>query len=116
MKSRSLNLNEGDPVSCCRFFRFEEWHDDCPLNYNESTMKVNHELSEKLRGKRFLRPDRKVMTVSHVNQLDGPGGPYFSVFYNVDKPEIGDTGAGSCWLDTLESLVEVQGDSYARRG
>ena len=73
-------------------------------------MEVNRELSEKLKRKRYLWPDGRVMTVSHVIETDGPGGPYYRAVYNVDEPEIGSTGVGSCSLTYIESLVEIGND------
>jgi len=75
--------------------------------YVTFVMKVNRELSDRFKGRRYSRPDGRIITISHVNQIEGSSGSYFTAFYNVDRPEIGTTGAGSCFLDYLESLVEI---------
>jgi hypothetical protein len=47
------------------------------------------------------------MTISHVTQEEGTGGPYFQVVYDLDVPEPGFTGKGTCLLDSLDSFVEI---------
>jgi hypothetical protein len=85
-------------------------HCTCMTN---STMIVNPELSEKYKGKKYWMPDGsgRIMTVSHVLQSEGQGGPFYEVFYNIDKPIPGRTGHSTCSLTTLKSLVEIQDDS-----
>ena len=73
-----------------------------------SIMEVNDKLTAEYRGKRYRRPsDGKVITVSHVLETNGPGGPRFEAFYNVAEPEIGSTGHGTCSLTYLEGLVSA---------
>lgn len=83
-------------------------HRTCMTN---SIMTVNTELTEKYKGKRYRMPDGRLMTVSHVLQNEGEGGPFYEVIYDTDKPLPGGAGQGQCSLKTLESLVEIQDDS-----
>ncbi len=68
---------------------------------------VHQELTDKYRGRRYQLED-SVLTVSHVIQVDGEGGPYYEVIYNRYPPQPNSTGTGSCWLDVLLGLVEIR--------
>ena len=70
-------------------------------------MEVDQVLTKQYQGKEYVDGQR-VITVSHVNRIDGPNGSYLTVFYNADEPEIGRTGQGSCFLDYLQGLPEVR--------
>jgi hypothetical protein len=71
-------------------------------------MKVNDKLTAEYKGRKYRRPtDGKVITISHVLEIDGPSGAYFEAFYNVAEPEIGSTGHGTCSLTYLEGLASA---------
>jgi hypothetical protein len=73
-------------------------------------MDVNEKLSEEYKGKRYRRPtDGRVIVISHVLQADLPDGtPYLEAFYNVVEPAPETTGHGTCSLEYLKSLTEVE--------
>jgi len=76
--------------------------------YLRTIMDVHQELSAKFRGRRYLTPEGRLITVSHVNQIDGSAGSYFTAHYNADEPDGNNsTRAGSCRLDFLECLAEI---------
>jgi hypothetical protein len=68
---------------------------------------VHKELTEEYRGRRYRDRDT-VLTVNHVLQVDGSGGPRFRVVYDRDPPDANSTGRGACWLDALEQLPEIR--------
>jgi hypothetical protein len=71
-------------------------------------MQLTSNQYDEFKGKRYLRPDGKVITVSHINRIDGVNGDScFSAFYRIDEPEAGYTGHGSCFLDVLECFTEL---------
>ena len=77
--------------------------------YVTSIMKVNRELSDRFKGRRYSTLDGRIIAISHVNQIDGPTGSYFTAYYNADRPDIGSTTrAGSCRLDYLDDLIEIR--------
>ena len=73
-------------------------------------MDVNQKLSEEYKGKRYRRPtDGRVIVISHILQADGPGGdPVLEACFNVVEAEPGTTGHGSCSLEYLRSIVEIE--------
>lgn len=71
-------------------------------------MELNRKLADDLKGKRYLRSDGRVITISDVNQITGTSGFYFEVVYRVDEPVAGMMGTGCCLLTDLERLVELR--------
>jgi len=63
-------------------------------------------LEEKHKARRYIDYGR-IITITHINQKDGPGGCYFEAFFSVDEPENGSTGHGTCSLSYLEGLPEA---------
>jgi hypothetical protein len=76
----------------------------------DGIMEVNQELTEQYSGKKYRRPsDNRVLTVSHILESKIPnGGTYFEAFFNVENPEPGMTGAGTCALESLQALKEIE--------
>jgi len=73
-------------------------------------MEVNQELTDKYKGKKYSRPsDNRVLTVSHILESElSNGDTYLEAFFNVENPEPGTTGAGSCDLESLQTLKEIE--------
>ena len=86
-------------------------HVDCPLlDYTRGVMDVNQKLSEEYKGKKYRRPtDGRVIVISHILQADvASGEPILEAFYNVIEPAPETTGHGTCSLDYLRSLPEME--------
>jgi hypothetical protein len=71
------------------------------------TTNVHEKLTEEYKGKKYRRPDGKVIVVSHILEIRRPAGPFFEAFFNVVEPDPGTTGQGKCSLDALLYMCEA---------
>jgi len=73
-------------------------------------MRFENVTQDELKGRSFRMSDGRIITVEVVDPADVP---HFDrrVVYRADKRELPDAGRGSCWLASLESLVEVREES-----
>lgn len=68
---------------------------------------VNQKLTEEYKGKKYRRPDGKVIVVSHILEIRRPTGPFFQAFFDVVDPDPGTTEHGICSLDALLYMCEA---------
>jgi hypothetical protein len=68
---------------------------------------VNQKLTEEYKGKKYRRPDGKVIVVSHIVEVPHAAGPFFQAFFEVVEPDPGTTEQGKCSLDALLHMCEA---------
>ena len=71
-----------------------------------TTTNVHQRLTEEYKGKKYRRPDGKVIVVSHILEIRRPTGPFFQAFFDFVEPDPGTTSQGKCSLDVLLHMCE----------
>jgi hypothetical protein len=64
-------------------------------------MQVNQKLTEKYKGKKYRRPDGKLIVVSHIVETPHPSGAFFRAVFDIVDPDASTPGKGDCSLDAL---------------